>query len=301
MNTESPLPAAGFDLASLRGRFAYQPLLLGAVALLTSGILAWVAQATRPAIEAAEARDLANSLAQVLPAGFADNDLLRDTVTVDEARWPVIIHRASKDGVFQGAIFRWIGRGYAGNIVVLMAVDRDGRLLGVRVIKHSETPGLGDKIEVGKGDWIHAFAGKSLSDPVPEKWAVKKDGGVFDQFAGATITPRAVVKAVKEGLQFFAAHRAQIAGQTAGEATSPEAAPASAPSASAEKVEAPASGPSAQSSSQENRPARRNGMAASPVREVERKRGGGPLRTDGIDVPKVEDTKIFTGKPRGPK
>lgn len=253
MNTESPLPAAGFDLANLRSRFAYQPLLLGGVALLTSGILAWVAQATQPAIEAAKARDLANSLAQVLPVDFADNDLLRDTVTIDEAGKPVIIHRASKGGVFQGAVFRRIGRGYAGDIVVLMAVDRDERLLGVRVIEHRETPGLGDKIEAGKADWIHTFAGKSLSDPAPEKWAVKKDGGVFDQFAGATITPRAVVKTVKEGLQFFATHRARIAGEE-GEIASPKAAAASAPSASAEKAEASASVSAAQSSSQEKRP-----------------------------------------------
>ena len=68
----------------------------------------------------------------------------------------------------------------------------------MRVLKHAETPGLGDKIEPAKGDWIHRFAGKSLGDPPPERWGVKKDGGDFDQFAGATITPRAVVKAIKE-------------------------------------------------------------------------------------------------------
>ena len=95
-----------------------------------------------------------------------------------------------------------------GTIVLLVGVLADGRLAGVRVIGHKETPGLGDKIEVAKADWIHAFAGKALATA---RWAVKKDGGEFDQFAGATITPRAVVKAVKEGLAFYAAHRAEIA------------------------------------------------------------------------------------------
>ena len=85
-----------------------------------------------------------------------------------------------------------------------------GTLLAARVIKHQETPGLGDKIDVAKTRWIDGFAGKSLDSPPAERWAVKKDGGVFDQFAGATITPRAVVKAVKQGMQFYAQHREEI-------------------------------------------------------------------------------------------
>jgi electron transport complex protein RnfG len=91
-----------------------------------------------------------------------------------------------------------------------MGIDRSGHITGVRVIKHKETPGLGDKIEAAKNSWIFAFEGKSLGDPAADKWAVKKDGGVFDQFAGATITPRGVVKAVKGGLEFFEKNRAQL-------------------------------------------------------------------------------------------
>jgi electron transport complex protein RnfG len=109
-------------------------------------------------------------------------------------------------------LFKVNERGYAGDIQVLMAVDSEGRTLGVRVLKHAETPGLGDKIEVKKDDWIKSFDGKSLGDPAPEKWGVKKDSGIFDQFAGATITPRAVVKAVKGGLDFYADHRQEILG-----------------------------------------------------------------------------------------
>ncbi|CAM5584828.1 Ion-translocating oxidoreductase complex subunit G OS=Stutzerimonas stutzeri OX=316 GN=rnfG PE=3 SV=1 [Stutzerimonas stutzeri] len=86
----------------------------------------------------------------------------------------------------------------------------DGRLAGVRVLSHRETPGLGDKIELAKSDWIHAFAGKSLSDPDEAGWAVKKDRGDFDQFAGATITPRAVVGAVHRALQYFDAHKSEL-------------------------------------------------------------------------------------------
>jgi electron transport complex protein RnfG len=197
-------------LALWRGRLSYQGISLGVVALLASGALALGNQLTRSAIVAAEARDLAASLAQVLPAGANDNDLLTDTVKVGAGGTTVTVHIARKSGAATGAVFRMAERGYAGDIVVLMGVDTAGRLLGVRVVKHAETPGLGDKIEIAKAPWILAFDGKSLDDPPPGKWAVKKDGGVFDQFAGATITPRAVVKAVKKGLEFFVMHREEI-------------------------------------------------------------------------------------------
>jgi electron transport complex protein RnfG len=95
-------------------------------------------------------------------------------------------------------------------VLVLVGIDRTGMLLGARVLKHNETPGLGDKIDLAKSPWILSFDGLSLATLPAAQWAVKKDGGVFDQMAGATITPRAVVKAVKEGLDFFAAHRAEI-------------------------------------------------------------------------------------------
>lgn len=196
----------------LREQLAYQPVLLGIVALAASAALTAASSATSGAIAEAQARDLRDSLAQVLPQGFADNDFLHDTVSIEHDGKPVTIYLARKAGSVAGAVFKVAERGYAGEIQLLMAVGADGRTLGVRVIRHSETPGLGDKIEAGKSDWAKDFSGKSLGDPAPERWAVKKDGGVFDQFAGATITPRAVVKAVKGGLMFFAGHRAQILG-----------------------------------------------------------------------------------------
>ena len=200
------------NFESIREKIAYQPVLLGVFALLASGALAWASSATGDAIAAAEAKDLRDSLSEVLPAGLADNDFLKDTVDLKNGEKTVTIYRARKEGVVKAALFKVAERGYAGDIQVLMAVDSDGRTLGVRVLKHSETPGLGDKIEVKKDPWVKSFDGKSLGDPAPEKWAVKKDGGIFDQFAGATITPRAVVKAVKGSMDFFTAHKAEIIG-----------------------------------------------------------------------------------------
>ncbi|WP_281985329.1 electron transport complex subunit RsxG [Azonexus hydrophilus] len=203
------------NLDTLRDKLGYQPLLLGIVALLASGALAVVSDATAPAIAAAEAKDLRNSLSDVLPAGLADNDFLKDTVELDRNGKTVTIYRARQGEALKAVLFKVAERGYSGEIQVLMAVDMDGRTLGVRVLKHTETPGLGDKIEVKKDSWVLSFNGKSLLHPTPERWGVKKDNGVFDQFAGATITPRAVVKAVKGGLEFFTAHKAEITGQAA--------------------------------------------------------------------------------------
>ena len=198
-------------LAQWRDQLFYQPLSLGAIALVTCAALAVANQATRSAIDAAEERDLQNSLSEVLPASYGDNNLLKDTLQLSGSDGKALtIYRSRKAGVVNGAVFQTTSRGYAGDIVVLVGVDTSGTLLGVRVIRHQETPGLGDKIEAAKAKWIDDFAGKSLASPPPEKWGVKKDGGVFDQFAGATITPRAVVKAVKQWLEFFATHREEI-------------------------------------------------------------------------------------------
>ncbi|HEX9179255.1 MAG TPA: RnfABCDGE type electron transport complex subunit G [Burkholderiales bacterium] len=199
------------SLKRLRESPAYPPALLGAVALAASAALAWAYDATRDHIAAAEAHDLRVSLVQVLPTDFADNDLLGDTLELDGPRGAKVkVHRARRGERVRGAVFSVAERGYTEDIVLLMGVDAEGTVLGVRILKHRETPGLGDKIEAARHPWIDGFAGKSLAGPT--RWAVKKDGGDFDQFAGATITPRAVVKAVKGGLEFFEAHRREILG-----------------------------------------------------------------------------------------
>jgi electron transport complex protein RnfG len=201
------------NLDAIREKIAYQPILLGTFALLASAALALASSATGEAIAAAEAKDLRDSLSEVLPAGLSDNDFLKDTVDLENKGKIVTIYRARQGETVKAALFKVAERGYAGDIQVLMAVDRDGKTLGVRVLKHAETPGLGDKIEIKKDKWIKDFDGKSLGNPAAEKWGVKKDNGVFDQFAGATITPRAVVKAVKGGLDFYAEHRKEILGE----------------------------------------------------------------------------------------
>ena len=198
-------------LVQWRDQLFYQPLSLGLIALITCAALVVANRATHPAIIAAEERDLQNSLSEVLPAGYGDNALLKDTLQLaTDAGKPVTVYRSRKAGTVNGAVFQTSARGYASDIVVLIGVDARGTLLGARVIRHQETPGLGDKIELAKSKWIRAFEGKSLASLPAEQWAVKKDGGVFDQFAGATITPRAVVKAVKEGMNFYVAHRDEI-------------------------------------------------------------------------------------------
>lgn len=202
-------PAA--DGPGFRDRLPYQPALLGAITLAAAAALSLAHVATREHIAAAETRDMQMTLAQVLPAGFADNDLLSDVREIpDASAGPRRVHLARKAGQIAGVVFPASARGYGGEIRMLMAVATDGRVLGVRVLKHTETPGLGDKIEHARHPWITTFNGRSLDDPPPEKWAVSKDGGIYDSFAGATITPRAVVRGVREGLEFFRTHRDTI-------------------------------------------------------------------------------------------
>ncbi|KAF7600425.1 MAG: electron transport complex subunit RsxG [Candidatus Dactylopiibacterium carminicum] len=202
------------QLALLRERIPYQAGTLAACLLITSAALVFSNQLTAPAIERAARADLQSSLTQVLPEGMVDNDMLRDARQIlTENGASVTVYRGSKAGQYAAAVFESSAIGYAGEIRVLIGVDAGGTVMGVRVLKHAETPGLGDKIEIAKAGWIRGFEHKSLQNLAPERWAVKKDGGIFDQFAGATITPHAVVKAVKLGLDFYAAHANEIAGE----------------------------------------------------------------------------------------
>lgn len=196
-------------IPSDRQHVGYQALLLGGFALLAAALLVTGDIVTRDEIAARRAEDLLASLSQVIPAALHDNDLLTNPVTL-EARDPagkpqaLTVYRALRGTTVTGVAFEVVGQGYAGPIRVLLGVDANGRVLGARVLAHTETPGLGDKIEVQRDDWILSFDGRSLTDPAPARWAVAKDGGVYDQFSGATITPRAVVRAIKEGLELFA-------------------------------------------------------------------------------------------------
>lgn len=182
----------------------FQAVLLGAFACLAAVLLAGGDEATREDIKARKAEDLIASLSQVIPPESHDNDLLADTLTLTTgAGEERTVYQAIRADRVVAVAFRVVGQGYAGPIEVLMGVDEMGRVTGARVLAHTETPGLGDKIERAKDDWIDSFAGEGF-DTLPEaRWKVKKDGGLFDQFSGATITPRAVVEAVRGGLEFF--------------------------------------------------------------------------------------------------
>ena len=192
-------------------------LVLGLFAIVTVGLVAFTQQSTAERIAQAERQARIDALAQILPAGSYDNALLDSQRELRHALLgprPVAAWIATREGQPSAVILQATAPdGYSGAIQLLIGVHADGRLSGVRAIGHRETPGLGDKIELAKSRWILGFDGKSLQQPGESGWAVKKDGGQFDQFAGATITPRAVVKAVHQALQYFDAHRDELFAQ----------------------------------------------------------------------------------------
>lgn len=152
---------------------------------------------------------LLKKLNNIIPAGSYDNDLLLDTVVIKPdtllaTRDETLAYRARKNKQNVAVVFSSIAaNGYNGPIHLLVGVNADGTLAGVRVVKHRETPGLGDAVQTTHSNWILGFDDKSLSNPEEKGWKVKRDGGIFDQFTGATITPRAVVKAVHNALLYF--------------------------------------------------------------------------------------------------
>jgi len=189
---------------SFKKRIGYHAGLLAGMALIVSALLAIGNNQTKAEIELRLEEDMRASLEMVMPNGLYDNDLLTDTASIiSENGEEKLIYVARKDNYAVGVAYKMVEAGYAGPIQVMLGINQNGEVLGVRVISHIETPGLGDKIEIKKDDWILTFNGLSLTNTALKKWAVKKDGGQFDQFSGATITPRAVVKAVTKGLQLF--------------------------------------------------------------------------------------------------
>lgn len=186
-------------------------LVLGAFCLGFGSLLALTNDATKNDVAARALEDKQNSLAQVLPDDIHDNSLVADAITMKNQQGrEITVFRARKEGKVTGVAYEVYGNGYSGEIRVMLGVDAKGQVLGVRVLAHKETPGLGDKIEVKKGDWILRFTGLSFDKLPLDRWKVKKDGGVFDQFAGATITPRGVVTAVRGGMEFFAANKEKL-------------------------------------------------------------------------------------------
>ena len=182
-------------------------IVLGAFAVGGVGLVAITHDLTAERIASNEQQSLLRMLQAIVPPDSADNDILADRIEVHNrdllGTEAADLYRARRQGEPVAVILDpVVPNGYAGPIKLLVSVLPDGSLGGVRVVSHHETPGLGDRIEEQKSDWIYGFKGKSLGDPPIELWKVKRDGGVFDQFTGATITPRAVVLAVKNALLF---------------------------------------------------------------------------------------------------
>lgn len=197
-------------------------LLLAAFALCAAGLLAGTYQLTKARIAQSEREAAQKALLEVVPPRLHDNDMLADIFATPEASLhqlglsqPADIHIARKQGEFVAAIIPAVAPdGYSGDIRLIIGINADGSIAGVRVLDHNETPGLGDKVDLRKSEWILSFNEKSLINPAVTGWKVSKDGGEFDQFTGATITPRAVVKKVYDSLEFFEQHKEALIDST---------------------------------------------------------------------------------------
>lgn len=190
--------------------------MLALFAIVVAATLAQTEIATRTQREASIRKVQSMALEEVIPPSLHNNILLDDNITVTDTEFlklksPSLIHIARVNTKVTAFIIpTYAPDGYSGGIQSLVGVDLEGNILGVRTIAHAETPGLGDKIEIKKSNWMLAFNQKSLINTSTEQWHVKKDNGMFDQFTGATITPRAVVSSVHNALLFYDKHKAKL-------------------------------------------------------------------------------------------
>ncbi|EPJ53820.1 MAG: hypothetical protein OFPI_09160 [Osedax symbiont Rs2] len=186
---------------------------IGCFAAITAALIAVTFVLTKTPIEENVRRQKTAKLYEIIPTDKFDNDLFNDTIAIDGTEFGyshnIKAHVASADGRITTIIFPVLSsQGYSGDISLLVGINADTSIAGVRVISHTETPGLGDKLELKKSPWLRSFDGLKKTPMQP--WAVKKDGGQFDQFTGATITPRAVVNAVGKSLDYFHKYRQRL-------------------------------------------------------------------------------------------
>lgn len=185
-------------------------------AFVGTGVVAFTYLTTTERIVENERQAIQNMLSTLVPSTQHDNDMFSDIITVVNpallgSKKPSTIYRARINDEPIAAVLEVIAPdGYNGKIKILVAIHYDGIIAGVRVVSHKETPGLGDDIDIDRSDWIMNFDGHSLSNPTRKGWNVRKDGGIFDEFTGATITPRAVVKAVHQSLKYFSDQREEV-------------------------------------------------------------------------------------------
>jgi electron transport complex protein RnfG len=203
-------------------------ILLLLFAVIGAVLVAYTFENTKERIAANERAALLRNLHVLVPPHTHTNDLFSDVIEVQGpallgTRQPVQVYRARRDGEPVALVLTpEAPDGYSGIIKLLVGITPEGTLTGVRVLNHRETPGLGDAIETERSDWILDFDGRGLGNPPATQWRVRRDGGVFDQFTGATVTPRAVVNAVRKSLIYFDQHREELFEPMAAEADEQE-------------------------------------------------------------------------------
>lgn len=191
-------------------------LAFAALAALLTGLLLWFAAENRERIELNRQAWLGERMNLLLAGIGFDNEPLADALAVIApdrlgSQDPVPVYRARRNGsIVAVVILSTAPDGYGGAIRLMVAIDADGRLLGVAVLEHHETPGLGDAFAATGSRWLDAFRGRTLDDTPGPRWTLRQEGGDFDAFTGASITPRAIVKAVHRTLEYYAANRERL-------------------------------------------------------------------------------------------
>ncbi len=207
--------------------------LVAVVAVAAAALISGSHEISAERIERNETERIIRSLQDVLGPSLYDNDLIGSQVWATDpdllgTPGAVRVYLATRDGAPVAAIFAAVApRGYSGPIDLLVGIDAQGVVQGVRVTSHRETPGLGDRIDLAVSDWITGFDGTSLTAPPPAQWSVSADGGRFDAFTGATVTPRAVVRAVRDALIYFNEHQEELFAQAAAGTTTASSSEAS--------------------------------------------------------------------------
>jgi electron transport complex protein RnfG len=189
---------------------------LAVIAAICTALVAATYQLTADRIVENEIAALEKKLQPALAGLVYDSDVIESKLVISPPHdlpgsGAATIYRVYEGTEPVAALFVVTARdGFSGPIRILLGVNASGVVTEIRIVQHRETPGLGDKIDSTRSDWVHQFAGRSLLDPVATSWAIKRDGGEFDQLTGASITPRAVVNAMRDTLIYFDAHRDEI-------------------------------------------------------------------------------------------
>jgi len=191
-------------------------LTLAVIAAICTALVALTFQATRERIAANEKALLEQSLQPALAGTFYDSGVSESRLVLPPphglpGKDPAVIYRVFAESKPVAALFAVTARdGFSGPIRILVGINVDGTVTGVRILQHRETPGLGDKIEAARSDWVFQFDGRSMGDPAAAGWAIEVDGGEFDQLTGASVTPRAIIKAIRDTLIYFESHQDAI-------------------------------------------------------------------------------------------